>query len=44
LVNISSGEETPQAYKDVDMVVKTVCAVGIARKVVRLRPLAVVKG
>ncbi len=38
------AEEAPQAYKDVDAVVETVCAVGIARKVARLRPLAVVKG
>jgi tRNA-splicing ligase RtcB len=38
------AEEAPQAYKDVDAVVETVAAVGIARKVARLRPLAVVKG
>ncbi len=38
------AEEAPQAYKDVDAVVNTVCAAGIARKVARLRPLAVVKG
>jgi tRNA-splicing ligase RtcB len=38
------AEEAPQAYKDVDMVVETVCAAGIARKVARLLPLAVVKG
>jgi tRNA-splicing ligase RtcB len=38
------AEEAPQAYKDVDAVVETVTAVGIARKVARLRPLAVVKG
>lgn len=38
------AEEAPQAYKDVDAVVETVCAAGIARKVARLRPLAVVKG
>ncbi len=38
------AEEAPQAYKDVDTVVETVCAAGIARKVARLRPLAVVKG
>ena len=38
------AEEAPHAYKDVDMVVETVTAVGIARKVARLRPLAVVKG
>lgn len=38
------AEEAPQAYKDVDDVVETVTAVGIARKVARLKPLAVVKG
>lgn len=38
------AEEAPQAYKDVDAVVETVCAVGIARKVARLRPLIVIKG
>jgi tRNA-splicing ligase RtcB len=38
------AEEAPQAYKDVDAVVETVCAAGIARKVARLRPLAVIKG
>jgi len=38
------AEEAPAAYKDVDSVVETVVAAGIARKVARLRPLAVVKG
>jgi tRNA-splicing ligase RtcB len=38
------AEEAPSAYKDVDVVVETVVAAGIARKVARLRPLAVVKG
>lgn len=38
------AEEAPQAYKDVDAVVETVTAAGIARKVARLRPLAVIKG
>lgn len=38
------AEEAPQAYKDVDAVVETVCGAGIARKVARLRPVAVVKG
>ena len=37
-------EEAPLAYKDVDAVVGVVDAVGIAKKVVRLRPLAVIKG
>ena len=38
------AEEAPQAYKDVDAVVETVSGAGIARKVARLSPLAVVKG
>ncbi len=38
------AEEAPEAYKDVDAVVETVAAVGIARKVARLRPVVVIKG
>jgi tRNA-splicing ligase RtcB len=38
------AEEAPQAYKDVDEVVETVAGVGIANKVARLRPVAVIKG
>ncbi len=38
------AEEAPQAYKDVDQVVGAVVGAGIARKVARLRPLAVIKG
>jgi tRNA-splicing ligase RtcB len=38
------AEEAPSAYKDVDMVVETVSNAGIARKVARLRPVAVIKG
>jgi tRNA-splicing ligase RtcB len=38
------AEEAPQAYKDVDAVVQAVCEAHIARKVARLRPVAVVKG
>ncbi|HEX9029696.1 MAG TPA: RtcB family protein [Anaerolineales bacterium] len=38
------AEEAPQAYKDVDDVVETVVQAGIARKVARLRPVAVIKG
>jgi tRNA-splicing ligase RtcB len=38
------AEEAPQAYKDVDDVVQTVTGAGIARKVARLVPVAVVKG
>jgi tRNA-splicing ligase RtcB (3'-phosphate/5'-hydroxy nucleic acid ligase) len=37
-------EEAPEAYKDVDEVVDVVDRGGIAAKVARLRPLAVVKG
>ncbi len=38
------AEEAPDAYKDVDAVVDIIHAAGIARKVARLRPLAVMKG
>jgi len=38
------AEEAPQAYKDVDMVVETVHEAGIADKVARLKPVAVIKG
>jgi tRNA-splicing ligase RtcB len=38
------AEEAPLAYKDVDAVVETVVGAGIARKVARLRPVAVIKG
>jgi tRNA-splicing ligase RtcB len=38
------AEEAPIAYKDVDIVVETVHRAGIALKVAKLRPLAVVKG
>jgi tRNA-splicing ligase RtcB len=38
------AEEAPQAYKDVDAVVETVAGAGIASKVARLRPVAVIKG
>jgi tRNA-splicing ligase RtcB len=38
------AEEAPTAYKDVDHVVEVVHNAGIARKVARLVPLAVVKG
>jgi tRNA-splicing ligase RtcB len=37
-------EEMPEAYKDVQDVVNVVDGLGISRKVVRLRPLGVVKG
>lgn len=38
------AEEAPQAYKDVDDVIETVSGAGIARKVARLVPVAVIKG
>ncbi len=38
------AEEAPQAYKDVDDVVDVVHGAGIAKKVARLVPLAVIKG
>lgn len=37
-------EEAPDAYKDIEEVVGVVSAAGIATKIARLRPLAVVKG
>jgi len=38
------AEEAPMAYKDVDRVVEVVHAAGLARRVAKLVPLAVVKG
>lgn len=38
------AEEAPVAYKDVDRVIEVVHNAGIARKVARLKPIAVVKG
>ena len=38
------AEEAPAAYKDVDRVVEVVHRAGIARKVARLEPFAVIKG
>ena len=38
------AEEAPKAYKDVDSVVEVVSQAGIAAKVARLRPVAVIKG
>jgi tRNA-splicing ligase RtcB (3'-phosphate/5'-hydroxy nucleic acid ligase) len=37
-------EELPEAYKDVDEVIEVVHNAGLARKVARLRPMAVIKG
>jgi len=38
------AEEAPIAYKDVNLVVETVQDSGIAKKVAKLRPVAVIKG
>jgi tRNA-splicing ligase RtcB len=38
------AEEAPDAYKDIDMVIEVVHGAGLARKVARMRPLAVMKG
>jgi len=38
------AEEMPFAYKDVNVVVSVMHEAGIARKVARLRPIAVIKG
>jgi tRNA-splicing ligase RtcB len=37
------AEEAPDAYKDIDAVIEVVHGAGLARKVARLRPLAVMK-
>ena len=37
-------EELPDAYKDVDAVIEVVHGAGLAKKVARLRPMAVIKG
>ncbi len=38
------SEEAPLAYKDVSMVVDVMASVGVSRKVVRMRPVGVMKG
>jgi len=38
------AEEAPLAYKDIDAVVEVVSQAGLARKVAKLNPLAVIKG
>ena len=38
------AEEAPEAYKDIDAVIEVVDGAGLARKVARLLPLAVMKG
>lgn len=40
----SLAEEAPEAYKDIDEVVKVVDDLGISKKVARMKPLAVIKG
>ncbi|HYM66809.1 MAG TPA: RtcB family protein, partial [Patescibacteria group bacterium] len=40
----SLPEETPEAYKDVDEVIRTCEGAGLSRPVARLRPLGVLKG
>ena len=37
-------EEAPEAYKDIDAVVDVVARAGIAKKVARFKPVAVIKG
>ena len=37
-------EEAPEAYKDVDEVVKVVCGAGLTEKVAKLTPIGVIKG
>jgi tRNA-splicing ligase RtcB len=38
------AEEMPEAYKDVSDVVETVAGAGISKKVVKLKPMGVIKG
>lgn len=38
------AEEAPEAYKDIEDVVDVVARAGLARKVARLKPIAVIKG
>lgn len=42
--NRGLSEEAPSAYKDIDEVINVVHNTGIAKKVARLRPVAVIKG
>ena len=37
-------EEAPEAYKDVDEVVRVVCGAGLTAKVAKLTPVGVIKG
>jgi len=38
------AEEAPQAYKDIEEVVKVVCGAGLSKSVARMVPMAVIKG
>jgi tRNA-splicing ligase RtcB len=38
------AEEAPEAYKDVDEVIRLSASANLARPVARLRPFAVIKG
>jgi tRNA-splicing ligase RtcB len=38
------AEEAPEAYKDVDEVIRLTSGADLARPVARMRPLAVIKG
>ncbi len=40
----SLAEEAPEAYKDIDEVVRVVDELGISKKVARMKPMVVVKG
>jgi len=40
----SLAEEAPEAYKDIDEVVKVVDDLGISKKVAKMKPMAVIKG
>jgi tRNA-splicing ligase RtcB len=42
--NRGLAEEAPVAYKDIDQVIDVVSGAGLAHKVARLKPLAVIKG
>ncbi len=42
--DLGLAEEAPEAYKDVEDVVSVVHEAGLAKKVARLKPLAVIKG
>ena len=41
---IGLAEEAPEVYKDIDAVIDVVHGVGLAAKIARLKPLAVIKG